>query len=281
MEFESRKDVVQIFNNLLRRQIGSRSPTVEYLIAKPEVLFAAFAGYENEDIALNTGMVLREMLRYEPLCKVLLHSEQCVSLAMVLDCAHLTAYRSKFNARFYTFPHYIENTTFGVSCDAYTNLKDTLTRHKPMVAEFLDKNYDRFFTSFKTLISSSNYVTKRQSLKLLGEILLDRANFNVMTRYIADEGNLKMMMNMLRDKSKNIQFEAFHVFKVFVANPKKPPQIETILRRNKDKLLVFLKDFHNDKEGGCVAVDICLLANESPTDEQFTVWLTADLERWC
>jgi len=153
------------------------------------------------------------------------------------------------NARFYKFPHYIENTTFGVSCDAYTNLKETLTRHKPMVAEFLDKNYDRFFASFKTLIASSNYVTKRQSLKLLGEILLDRANFSVMTRYIADEGNLKMMMNMLRDKSKNIQFEAFHVFKVFVANPKKPPQIESILRRNKDKLLVFLKNFHNDKEG--------------------------------
>ena len=247
MEFESRKDVVQIFNNLLRRQIGSRSPTVEYLVGKPEVLFAAFAGYENEEIALNTGMVLREMLRYEPLCKILLHSEQCVSCIDILpDCMRLIVY---FGARFYTFPHYIENTTFGVSCDAYTNLKDTLTRHKPMVAEFLDKNYDRFFTSFKTLISSSNYVTKRQSLKLLGEILLDRANFNVMTRYIADEGNLKMMMNMLRDKSKNIQFEAFHVFKVFVANPKKPPQIETILRRNKDKLLVFLKEFHNDKEG--------------------------------
>jgi len=37
-------------------------------------------------------------------------------------------------------------------------------------------------------------------------------------------------------------------FKVFVANPKKPPQIETILRRNKEKLLTFLRSFHNDKE---------------------------------
>lgn len=72
----------------------------------------------------------------------------------------------------------------------------------------------QFFASFTTLIMSNNYVTKRQSLKLLGEILLDRANFNVMTRYIANEANLKMMMNLLRDKSKNIQFEAFHVFKV-------------------------------------------------------------------
>lgn len=122
----------------------------------------------------------------------------------------------------------------------------------------------QFFSSLTTLILSNNYVTKRQSLKLLGEILLDRANFNVMTKYIANEANLKMMMNLLRDKSKNIQFEAFHVFKVsiapaalthsnpalqvFVANPRKPPQIEAILRRNKEKLLVFLKSFHNDKE---------------------------------
>lgn len=64
------------------------------------------------------------------------------------------------------------------------------------------------------LIASNNYVTKRQSLKLLGEILLDRANYNIMTRYIASEANLKIMMNLLRDKSRNIQFEAFHVFKV-------------------------------------------------------------------
>lgn len=107
-------------------------------------------------------------------------------------------------------------------------------------------------------------MTKRQSLKLLGEILLDRSNFNVMTRYISYENNLKVMMNLLRDKSRNIQFEAFHVFKVsilslklyffnkdnqvFVANPKKAPTIAAILRRNREKLIVFLKDFHNDKD---------------------------------
>jgi calcium binding protein 39 len=36
----------------------------------------------------------------------------------------------------------------------------------------------------------------------------------VMTRYISNPDNLKLMMNMLREKSRNIQFEAFHVFKV-------------------------------------------------------------------
>jgi hypothetical protein len=46
------------------------------------------------------------------------------------------------------YPHYIETTTFGVSCDAYTNLKETLTKHKTIVAEFLDKNYDRVSFDF-------------------------------------------------------------------------------------------------------------------------------------
>ena len=72
----------------------------------------------------------------------------------------------------------------------------------------------QFFENYTRLINSNNYVTKRQSLKLLGELLLDRPNFNVMTKYIASTENLKLMMNLLRDKSRNIQFEAFYVFKV-------------------------------------------------------------------
>jgi calcium binding protein 39 len=83
-DFEARKDVVQIFNNLLRRQIGARWPTVEYISGKREVLFAALDGYENEDIALNTGMILREMLRHEPLCKILLYSEQFAFIHFIL-----------------------------------------------------------------------------------------------------------------------------------------------------------------------------------------------------
>ncbi|KAN0065627.1 Hym1p [Thecaphora frezii] len=225
LEFEAKKDVSQIFNNLLRRQIGTRWPTVEHLSTKPDVLFTALRGYENPEVALNTGMILREMLRHEPLAKLLLHSE-----------------------RFYTFPDYIEKTTFGISCDAFANFKETLTRHKAMVADYLEHNYDTFFRMYTELLTSPNYVTKRQSLKLLGEILLDRTNFNVMTRYISNEDNLKMMMNLLRDRSKNIQFEAFHVFKVFVANPKKPPVIENILRRNRERLVTFLSNFHNDKD---------------------------------
>jgi calcium binding protein 39 len=85
-----------------------------------------------------------------------------------------------------------------------------------LVANFLETNYDKFFENYQKLLISENYVTRRQSLKLLGELLLDRYNFTVMTRYISNPDNLKLMMNMLREKSRNIQFEAFHVFKVYI-----------------------------------------------------------------
>lgn len=101
---------------------------------------------------------------------------------------------------------------------------------------------------YDVLLDSDNYVTKRRSLKLLGELLLDRKNFSVMLKYIASKHNLKTIMNLLRDKSLNIQFEAFQVFKVFVANPKKPVEVTSILYKNREKMIPFLEAFHIDKE---------------------------------
>lgn len=46
IDFEGKKDVAQVFNNVLRRQIGTRSPTVEYICTKPEILFTLIAGYD-------------------------------------------------------------------------------------------------------------------------------------------------------------------------------------------------------------------------------------------
>ncbi|KAI9321255.1 Cab39 protein [Dichotomocladium elegans] len=224
-DFEAKKDVAQIFNSLLRRQISSRLPTVEYLCTREDLLFALLRGYERPEVALNCGLILRECLRNEDLAKIILNSPH-----------------------FYLFFDYVEMSTFDIASDAFASFKEILTKHKQMVAEYLDANYDEFFDHYKRLLTSSNYVTKRQSLKLLGEILLDRSNFNVMTRYISNAENLKLMMNLLRDRSRNIQFEAFHVFKVFVANPNKNKPILDILLKNQDKLVVFLNNFHNDRQ---------------------------------
>lgn len=57
--------------------------------------------------------------------------------------------------------------------------QELLTKHKILCAEFLEANYDKVFAHYQGLLNSENYVTRRQSLKLLGELLLDRHNFTV------------------------------------------------------------------------------------------------------
>ncbi|XP_020596213.1 putative MO25-like protein At5g47540 [Phalaenopsis equestris] len=124
-----------------------------------------------------------------------------------------------------------------------------MTRHKSTVAEFLSKNYDWFFAEYnEKLLSSSNYVTARQAVKLLGDMLVERSNSDVMTRYVSSKDNLIVPMNLLRDKSRTIQIDAFHVFKLFVANQNKPTEIGTILMTNKSKILRLLGALTLDKD---------------------------------
>ena len=99
--------------------------------------------------------------------------------------------------------------------DSLPNNKDILTKHKTLLANYLYVNFDLFFSKYNTiLVQSESYVTKRQSIKLLGEILLDRANYEVMMAYVDRGANLKLCMNLLKDERKMVQYEGFHVFKV-------------------------------------------------------------------
>lgn len=54
---KAKKDVAQIFNNLLRRQIGSRSPTVEYLSTKTDIFVVLIDGYWNWAVDVHLSQV--------------------------------------------------------------------------------------------------------------------------------------------------------------------------------------------------------------------------------
>lgn len=228
MEFETRKDAVQIFNNLLRRDVDESTGKCSVnKVAEHdgEVLKTLVDGYRNGDIALNCGHILRECIRHEQLVKLMLQSEL-----------------------FWEFFELVELNDFDVASDAFSTFKECLVRHVNISARFIEGGMDRFVNKYNELLKSSNYVTRRQSLKLLGEMLLERANFRIMTHYIASAANLRLIMNLLLDSRRNIQFEAFHVFKIFVANPNKPSEVQHILVRNKEKMLAYLTDFLSDRE---------------------------------
>ncbi len=220
LSFECKKDVAACVNGLLRTSGGA---LVEHVAASPVVLELLLDGYESSDIALACGSMLRECVRHEPLAALVLNGE-----------------------RVWRFFQYVEFPQFEVASDALATFSDLLTTHRELVFAFLTAHFDRFFAAYRELLRSPNYVTRRQTLKLLGDVIVHRRNFSVMSQYIGGKLDLMIMMNLLRDKSKSIQFEAFHVFKVFVANPNKPDDIVQLLRRNKDRLTSFLATFRND-----------------------------------
>nr|POE98046.1 calcium-binding protein 39 [Quercus suber] len=179
--------------------------------------------YDSKEIALNCGNMLRDCIKFPSLAKYILES-----------------------ASFELFFKFVELPTFDVASDAFSTFKDLLTKQDTMVSEYLTAHYDEFFNLYENLLISANYVTRRQSLKLLSDFLLEPPNSHIMKRYILEVRYLKVMMTLLKDSSKTIQMSAFHIFKVFVANPNKPREVKVILAKNHEKLLELL---HNLSPG--------------------------------
>jgi calcium binding protein 39 len=172
---------VGLFSTFLRRKTGEDYLTVEWLQERPVVISALLSGYDTHSVALNCGRILRECVQFEKLAKMVL-----------------------YNPLFYGFFRWVEQDSFDVAADALLTFKvrgnckervadgdqsalisraqEVLSRHPTMSVEFVDNNYFSFFKEYTGLLCSDNFVTKRQSIKLLANILLTRAYFPVMMR---------------------------------------------------------------------------------------------------
>ncbi|CZS96049.1 hypothetical protein WAI453_009722 [Rhynchosporium graminicola] len=255
LPFESRKDTQVIFSYVLRFRPPTASPKSEpialsYVINnRPEVLVELCNGYDHKESATPAGTVLREVLKSHSAAAIILFDDQSVGSPGPKGLTGINQeLRQSGNGVFWKFFKWIDQGSFEVGADAFTTFRELLTKHKQLVAQYLSTNFDLFFDKYNNiLVKSESYVTKRQSIKLLGEILLDRANYAVMTAYVDRGEHLKICMNLLRDERKMVQYEGFHVFKVFVANPHKSIAVQKILLINRERLLVFLKEFLQDR----------------------------------
>ncbi|XP_020995508.1 uncharacterized protein LOC107482688 isoform X2 [Arachis duranensis] len=202
--WEARKDLVHCWTILLKHKVDDKHCCVEYVEQHLELLDFLVVCYDNKEIALTCGTMLRECIKFQTLAKYILES-----------------------ATFVLFFKFVELPTFDVASDAFSTFK--------------------FFDLYEKLLTSPNYVTRRQSLKLLSDFLLEAPNSQIMRRYILEVRYLKVMMTLLTDSSKNIQLSAFHIFKVFVANPNKPQDIKLILAKNREKLVDLLQNLSPGK----------------------------------
>ena len=235
--FETRKDVVALFCHLVKHD--RLAFATSYLAHHAGLLCQIVDGYTSTEVALHCGAMLRECVKVPALTRALLYGPDGGLSKPVCDL----------------FEYHVNNPNFEVASDAFESLSALMLSNKAVIVECLNPTagagalarYGELFTMYNRMLQSDNYVLKRQSLKLLSELLLDRANFAIMMRYIVDKANLRIIMGLLRHNQPNVQFEAFHVFKVFVANPEKPADIVEILAVNKARLISFLRGFQNDK----------------------------------
>jgi len=227
-DFEAQKDAARFFRALVRRRAQLPLQLVEYVRGRAELPDALLQGCANPEVALHCGQMLRALTCSPELVAFLL---ECNTATQLMGLA--------------------TSEDFDIASESFTSLRELLLNHKQVTADYVCANYETFFAAFHSKLialeepgpkftdsaRARSYVTARQGLRLLGEMLLAPEFSKVMRRYSSDVNALMITMNFLRDDSKLIKLGAFHVFKVFVANPQKTAKIDQILRRNKAKLL--------------------------------------------
>ncbi|KAF9688244.1 hypothetical protein SADUNF_Sadunf02G0177000 [Salix dunnii] len=213
LDLGARQNATHVIANLQRQRVSGRLIASEYLEKNLDLMDILLPGYKDGEIAITHGAILRECIRHQIVARYVLETE------------HLK--------KFFTC---IQIPNFDIASDAQATFKVRWHRKREAadcseqtVFQTLDLAVAVFFQEYNSqLLESPSYITRRHAVKLLGDMLLDRSNSAVMVRY---------------DSKKTIQLESFHVFKLFVANQNKPPEIISVLVKNRSKLLGFLGDF--------------------------------------
>jgi calcium binding protein 39 len=221
----TRHDISHIVS-LLNRHVEAKTRFHAYLNSRPVILATLVESMADPEICRVSGMLLQQVIRASgPLCASVLENEPV--LDKVLE--------------------YCASDEFDLGAEGFSTLRMLLCRHKKVVVEFLVNDFDKFLLKYNKLLKSTTYITVRQSLQLLADILQVRSNFKFMIKFINSDRQLRVVLKLVFGKTQTTRFEAFKIFKIFVANPRKVPEITSMLLQHKDKLIKFLEAFTGQK----------------------------------
>ena len=233
LDFEERKDAAQIFGAVVRmketnpERLGGHYVGVEH----PELLETLLQGYRDHHTAIACGTMLRDCLRSPGLSAVV-------------------ASRPSF---WQLFDHVL-HPAFEVSSDAFSTLKEVLTREPQDVAPVLGEagSDAKLLAAYVRLLSSDNYLVKRQSLSLLGTVF-GLPEYARLALYLGNRLELLIpIMTLLRDSLRHISYEALLVFREIIVLLKTGSLYDEgvlkVLGKNRERLLGFIRDFQTDRD---------------------------------
>jgi len=223
LDFENRKVAMRLLDAVVRRALTPPCDAAElvesYMREHPDTLQHLLAGCGKLEVFFLCSPLIKSFARSPSMAKALLDAGAANHL---LDLAF--------------------HQNFDIASEAFVALRELLLAHADISAEYVQDHASSFFPAWHLLLSSEdNYVIKRQALRFLAEMLLDASFQDVMCEYVRTEQYLRIHMNLLIDDSVTIQLEAFHVFKLFVANPYKPARLQLILAKNRHGLVKKVK----------------------------------------
>eukprot|EP00931_Biecheleriopsis_adriatica_P031698 TRINITY_DN18556_c0_g1_i1.p1 TRINITY_DN18556_c0_g1~~TRINITY_DN18556_c0_g1_i1.p1 ORF type:complete len:376 (-),score=73.36 TRINITY_DN18556_c0_g1_i1:221-1318(-) len=223
LDFEARKYAMRTFTDIVKH--SPNDILLEYMKERPHILQRLLDGSGNADVSLHCSSMLRACTRSQGLVAVLLEQDTAKRL---IDLAG--------------------QTDFDISSEAFASLRELLMSQPAASATHLQANFESFFEAYHVLLRAEEaYTTRRRALRLLSDVLTARPFMAVMVAYVSNDSFLQLHMNLLRDESRAIQLDTFHVFKIFAANPNKPRRVQQILHRNKDRLVKLLESAVGDK----------------------------------
>lgn len=228
---ETRRIVSAIWGYFLKIENPKsfQRPMVEHLVSHTEAIDALIKSYgtnlNGADVIV--GVMIRDACRFAKIVQYVLEKDLIFNIIPVLSSGN-----------------------FDVSADAFQTLRELLTNHKDISAPWLAKNFQRFFEAYMKPLSKfdeAEYVTVRQSLTILSTLLLDRQFMDTMIQFVNNDGFLKIILILMGNESKVVKFEAFHIFKIFAANPSKTPRIARLLNQNHDRICKLLDQIESDR----------------------------------
>lgn len=227
--FEAKKDAMRFLSTLLREAapLGTDTAVAGYLIRHPSMVALLLDGCGKEAIFAHCSEILRGCCGLPTFAKAFLNVEL---ITKMFELA--------------------QNPNFEISSQAFASMGELFLSNTGTAEQFLLKHFDSVFDLFHGLLKpETDYVVKRQALRLMADILLRPEFRNVMLVYAINDVYLRINMNVLRDSSRTVRIGAFHIFKIFAANPNKPIRVQSILHRNKYRLLELIHELSQHTRG--------------------------------
>ena len=230
---EPRRVISAIWGYLLKIEHPktSKRTMVDYLICHTEAVSSLFDLYGKNSSSADViiGVMIRDASRFSKIVTFILTSGLVYQLFPVLT-----------------------SDNFDVSTDAFQTLREVLTNHKEVSAPWLSKNAEKFFPECMKLVDPktngrTDYVTVRQMITLLTTIMLDRPFMDSMVQFVGNDDFLVKTLVLLGNSSKVVQYETFHLFKIFAANPRKPPRVAKLLVSNSERIVRILEQIEQDR----------------------------------